>query len=47
MKIIKDYYKQLYSNKLDGLEIWTNSQKHIGYQDLRRNEKFEHTNNEI
>ena len=32
-KIIRDYYKQLYANKMDNLEEWTNSWKNTTFQD--------------
>ena len=31
-KIIRDYYQQLYDNKMDNLEKWMNSQKSITFQ---------------
>ena len=32
-RIIRDYYKQLYANKMDNHEKWTNSWKGMIFQD--------------
>ena len=31
-RIIRDYYQQLYANKMDNWKNWTNSQKSITFQ---------------
>ena len=32
-RVVRDYYKQLYVNKMDNLEEWTHSQKSTTFRD--------------